>query len=922
MLAITTATYGQSQLPNDPEVRTGKLENGLKYYIRHNGIPAQRAEFWLATDAGSFQEEDHQDGLAHFYEHMCFNGTKNFPGTSMIDYLRSIGAEYGTNINAATGFEETEYMLNNIPIVRESIIDSCLLILHDWSGYVTLDPEMIDKERNVIIEEKRQDDTADERMYLASLPYYYGDTPYSRRSILGTYDQLANFEHKSLIEFSKQWYRPDNQAVIIVGDIDVDVVEAKVKEMFSSIPVPAEPLQKSRITIAGNTEPIIGIITDPEASDSYFEILWKHEPLPEELNSTDVGYMNDLIDTYIGLIMGERLYDISSKRKAPFFEADLYDYLICEECGVTAGNVLFKDGEAETALRVFLIEVEKMKRFGFNESEVQRAKDIIVNYFEHQAEEAGTRQNADFVDLLLNHFYDNKPYLEPAKELEIIKQMTEQLDAERLSQLAAEKITDENLIVLYNGPARKNSVIPTEDQIRAVISAAKNAEIQANAEENFSRPLISEKLKGGKVESDEKTIYGATEWILKNGVKVIVLPTQHKQDQIDFYISKNGGKTLIADKDMPSFESTIWEYYLSYSGVSRFSGTTLSKMLAGKSVYVVPFLEWTKHGVSGQSTIKDIETALQLAYLYFTEPRFDKGEYEVAMEQIKAELPNLRDDPDFLFMKEQYRILYGETPRIVNLTEETFSKANLATLKRVYRDLFKDAAGATMTIVGNVDPESLKPLVEKYIGSLPEGRRSSDINAANIPSVRKGHIDESVSLKMETPKSTVIQLYSADVPVDTKKSVAMEAANYILDMVYNKSIREDEGGTYGVSTMLYIQKTPKMKLLGQVYFDTNPDAADKLRNIAINGMKELAENGPSQEEFNMAVENLKKKIPEYRISNSYWMSCLKEWVNYQINYDEEYEAAVNSLTPECIKSVIRELLSQGNMINITSFPAE
>ena len=914
--------FGQTPLPNDPAVRVGKLENGLTYYIRHNDQPAQRAEFWIATDAGSHQEEDHQDGLAHFFEHMCFNGTKNFPGKSMLEYLQSIGAEFGRNINASTGFEVTQYMLNNIPVVRESIVDSCLLVLHDWSGYVTCAPEEIDNERGVIIEEKRSRDGADWRMYMAARPYIFGDTPYAKRTLIGGYDQLANFEYQSLIDFHKKWYRPDNQAVIVVGDIDVDAVEAKIKTLFSDIPVPTESNEKPVVKIPDNIEPIVGVITDPEAQYSYFDLIWKSEPMPKQFNNTDVGFMTELIKDYVEYIMSERFSDIAADPASPFLQAGFYFYPVCYECDATRGQVLFKEGEADKALSAFLVEVEKMKRFGFNDSEVQRASENIINYYEKAVEAATTRKNGDFVQPLLKNFYENKPYLDPALALQLAQGICSQINAQVLNQVAAQLISDENLVVLYNGPSKEGSVIPTEEEIRNTITAVKTADIQANAEESVNEPFISTELKGSKVKKSAETIYGATEWTLKNGVKVVVLPTQHKKDQVMFNISQEGGKTLIATEDMPSFEDNIWTLYLQNTGISKFAGKTVPKMLAGKSLHVNPFIGARRHGVSGQSTPKDLETALQIVYLYYTDPRFDENEYMTGINQINALLPNLKANPDFQFQIAMNNILYGNNPRVVNLTEETLAKADLATIERVYRELFKNAAGMTVTIVGNVDLDTLKPMVEKYIGSLPKGKKATEVNKDNIISFAKGQVDEEVRLEMQAPKSTVLQLYTAYAPVDTKKSVALEAANYIIDMIYTKTIREDEGGTYGVGTSMVAQRAPEERLVCQVYFNTNPESVEKLSALAVKGLKELAENGPSQEHFNMAVENFKKNVPESRITNNYWMNCIEIWNQFGIDQDTEYEAALNTLTPEDVKAALQELLSQGNVINISSFPAE
>ena len=923
-IIAATVAFGQTPLPNDPAVRTGQLENGLKYYIRHNDQPAQRAEFWIATDAGANQEEDHQDGLAHFFEHMCFNGTKNFPGKSMLTYLQSIGAEFGRNINASTGFEVTQYMLNNIPVVRESIIDSCLLVLHDWSGFVTCDPVEVDNERGVIIEEKRSRDAADWRMYMAALPYIYGDVPYGKRTLIGGYDQLANFKYESLVEFHQKWYRPDNQAIIVVGDIDVDAIEAKIKTMFSDIPVPAAPVEKPVYKLADNVEPIVGIITDPEAQYSYVEILWKQEPMPKEFNNTDVAFLTNMIKMYVRQIMGERLADIAADPSSPFIQAGLYFYPICNECDATRAQVLFREGNMAEALKTFMLEVEKMKQFGFTEAEVARATENIINGYEKAVEAAGSRKNGDFVDPLLNNFYQNESYLEPELALQLAQGLCGQINAQVLNQMLAQFqfVTDENMIVLYNGPSKEGSIIPTEEEIKTVLAEVKTIEVQPNAEESVNEPFISKNLKGSAVKTTAETVYGATEWTLKNGVKVVVLPTQLKKDQVIFNITKKGGKTLIATEDLASFEDDIWSLYLEYTGISKFAGKNIPKMLAGKSLSVSPYIGGSRHGVNGSAAPKDLETALQIAYLYFTEPRFDEAEYMTGINQINALMPNLKANPDFQFSIALDKILYGNNPRVVSLTEETLAKANLATIERVYRELFKDAAGAVVTIVGNVDLETLKPMVEKYLGSLPKGKKASDVVEENLITFAKGEVNEEVRLPMQAPKSTVLQLYTAYAPVNTKKSVALDAANYIIDMVYTKTIREDEGGTYGVGTSMVAQKLPMERLIAQVQFATNPEAVAKLSGLATKGLKELAENGPTAEHFNMAVENFKKNLPEKRINNSYWLNCLNTWTEQGIDVDAEYEEALNSLTAEDVKAALQELLSQGNVINIASFPAE
>ena len=915
-----TMAFGQTPLPNDPEVRTGKLENGMTYYIRHNSQPAQRAEFYLATDVGAFQEEDHQDGLAHFLEHMCFNGTKNFPGKALLDWLQSIGAEFGRNINASTGFEQTQYMLNNIPVIRESIVDSCLLVLHDYSHFVTNDPAEIDAERGVILEERRTRRDASWRLFEKSLPYYYGDTPYAKRTLIGGEEQLKTFAYESLTSFYETWCRPDLQAVIVVGDIDVDQIEAKIKTIFADIPAPVNPKEKVLHKIPDNVEPIVGILTDPELTSSSIEVLWKSEPMPKELKNTDVAFTMDIIKLYIRLIMRERFADITAKPDAPFLGGSFYISNLCNSCDATMGSVTFKDGDAINAFTAFMTEIEKMKRYGFTDGEVQRAKDNIISSFENAVEAAPTRKNADFIYPLLYNFYDNEAYMTPETELQLAQMLCSSINADVLNQIAAQVVTDENMVVLYNGPEKDGLVNPTEQQVLDVLASVKSADIQANVEENVNEPFISGDLKGAKVKKAKETIYGATEWTLKNGVKVVVLPTQYEKDQVMFNIQKDGGMSLVATEDKPSFEDNIWALFLNNSGISKFSGTQVPKMLAGKNLSVTPYISNATHGVQGSSTPKDLETALQLVYLYFADPRFDETEYETGIQQIKAILPNIASNPDFILQNEMNKILYDNNPRVVELNEETLAKADLATIEKVYRELFNDAAGATLTIIGNVDVETLKPMVEKYIGAIKKGKNATKVNQANLIGFAKGQIDKTVEITMQTPKSTVLQLYSAYMPIDTKTEVALEVSKYILDMIYTKTIREEEGGTYGVGVAMVGQRYPEERALIQVSFDTNPEMSERLADLAIKGLKDLATNGPEVEKFNMAIENFKKNIPESRIRNSYWANNIRTYYRHGIDYDAEYEAAVNSVTPEDVKAVLQAVLAANNLIEIKSAP--
>ncbi len=918
---MLSAQDPMQQLPLDPAIRTGKLENGLTYFIRHNDKPEGRAEFYLATNVGAIQEEQpDQDGLAHFLEHMCFNGTKNFPEKKLLDWLQSIGASFGGNVNAATGVEETTYMLNNIPLVRESVIDTCLLIMHDYSHFVTNDPAEIDKERGVIIEERRARRNASWRMHEKSLPYYYGDSKYAECTLIGLQEHLEGFKAQSLVDFYQTWYRPDLQALIVVGDIDPDAVEAKIKAVFADIPAAENPKEKEVIAIPDNQEPVIGVITDPEAPSESIEVLWKGEADPEVMNNTIPGLMSGAMKMIISDIMSERFSDIAAKPDAPFLSANLGIGNLCETLEVVIGTVRCKEGESIPAFQAFLTEVEKMKRYGFSDDEVARSKDNLLSISESEAKKKDSRKNAELVRPIINYFFDNEALLDPEMEYAILQQLLPQLSTEVLNMVVAQLITEENQVVLYKGPEKAGLTPPTEGALRDVILGVRNAEIEANAAEAIEKDFLDPSaLAGGAVAKSEAGLYGSTVWTLANGVRVVLLPTEYEKDKISFNIFCKGGESLIATEDIPSFESNIFGLFLRNSGLSRFPATTCTKMLAGKNVNVNPYIQDIRHGVSGTSTPKDLETALQLMYLCYTDPRFDQDEYNQGIKTLEAVLPNLEKQSNFLFQKEMNGTIYGNDPRKPLISQELLGKASLQTIERVYRSLFGSAAGATMVVVGDFKPEAIRPLVEKYVGSLPASGTPTNWSVADEGIVR-GYVTRDFKADMQTPMTTVLDLYSADLPFSYARQVALEAVSYILDMRYVTSLREDEGGTYGASTNASLDYAPHQKAVLQIYFNSKPSSANRLRYLAATGLGDLAKNGPTDEEFQMTVKNLEKNIPERRITNRYWSSALVENEMFGLDTDKGYEAAVKALKADDIRKALREVLDTWNYIEIVMRP--
>ena len=912
------------KIPNSDAVKIGRLDNGLTYYIRHNELPKGRAEFYLATNVGAIQEiQPQQDGLAHFLEHMCFNGTKNFPDKTILNYLRSIGAEFGRNINASTGFEETQYMLNNIPVERESVVDSCLMILGDYSYYVLNEPKEIDAERGVIIEERRTRRNASWRSMERSLPYYFGaDSKLAQCTLIGTQEHLETFKYESLNDFYHTWYHPGNQAVIVVGDVDVDRTEAKIKEIFGSIPAKENPLPKPIQSIANHAEPRVGIITDPETTAPSIELIWHSEAMPESVKGTALGQVTDLLENVIRMVMRERFNDITSKPGSAYLSGSFsVSDLIYEDIEAVMGDVTLREDNILGGFKDFYTELVRLQRYGITDAEFQRVKADYLSMLETRANRASTRQNPEFIYPILSNFFDKEPILEPADEKELIEAFFGQLNATAISQAVAQLWSGENMVIVYNGPEKEGIATPTAEQLLQVIEEVNASEIAAPEGEDIPEAFLDPaKLKGAKIAKTASTIYGATQWTLKNGVQVIVYPTDLQKDQILFNLYKDGGISLISDEDLSSFESNVLALFQNNSGVSAFSGTTVSKMLTGKNLSVNPYFSKLENGINGNSTVKDFETAMQLVYLYYTDPRFDPEEWQNGIDQIKSILPNLVNQPNYKLQTELYKTLYGGNPRHQMISDEVLAKANLATVEKNWKALFADAAGAKLVIVGDVNPEAIKPVVEKYIGSLPKGKKALKW-VDNNDDIVKGRIEKVIEVDMQTPKSTVLQVYSANVPYSYEKDAAMDAISYILDMHYTESLREEEGGTYGASTSATFSRRPKEQALIQVYFDCKPALCDKLRELAIKGIKDFAANGPTDEELNMVKLNLQKNIPESRQRNSWWRNNIELYLTYGQDRDAAYEAAVNGLTKESIQATLQEILAQDNFIELVMKPA-
>lgn len=911
-------------LQNDPSVRFGKLENGMTYYIQHNAKPAQRAEFYLVTNVGAIQETKAQDGLAHFLEHMALNGTKNLPGKMMLEYFQKNGVEFGRNINAGTGVEQTMYMLSNIPVTRQGLIDTALLVIHDYSGFVTNDPEEVEKERGVIVEEWRTRRVADWRMHEKELPYLYGDSKYGECTLIGSKENLETFDPIEIKKFYETWYRPDLQAVIVVGDIDVDAIEAQLKELFADIPARVNPEPKIMHQIPDNDAPVVGIITDPEASITQIKLYFKQDIIPIEYRSLGAVYMTQLLQQTITDVINERLYDLSQKPNAPFLRAFVGWGPIVATKDALVANIVCKDGEGALALNAVMTELEKVRRFGFNEGEFERAKTNTLRELEAAKDNASTRNNMELVNSLAYNFLYGYPYMSPETEYEVTKGYLGLFPLANVNASMPQLFDfTKNCVIIYKSVEKEGITHPTQEELSSIVTNIANAEIEAPVAEEVLEPLLDPtKLTGSKIKKEYQGEFGSTVWELKNGVKVIVKPTEFNKEEVIFTISNKGGISLVATEDLPSFESNVFHMYKSSSGVSKFPETTLTKMLAGKKVSVSPYINGLYNGAEGSCSPKDFETMLQLAYLYYTAPRFSEEEFKPSLDQLKAVVPNLINQPNFQFQREFYKTIYNDNPRQVLVSPELLEKVDMATMERVYKSLFSNVNGAIVRIVGNINPQEIKPLVAKYIGSLPSNKKVKPSWVDTHEDIVKGEVARVFETPMTTPKTTVGYVVSADVDYTLKNKILSSIANYVLDLTYTSSIREEEGGSYGVSSYGVISLEPKEEYLLQIMFDTDPEKAPKLCEIAIRELKELAEDGPSEDYVAKAKENLLKRIPENNISNRYWNSTLSNYYWDGFDFHTGYEECVKSITVNDVQEFFQNVLKQGNFIDFKMVPKQ
>ena len=907
--AITGFAQQAMQLPTDPNVRIGKLDNGMTYYLRHNEKPAQRADFYIAQKVGSILEEESQRGLAHFLEHMAFNGTVNLPDMTLRDYLQSRGIKFGENLNAGTGIDQTVYMVTNVPTTLPGLVDTCLLIFHDWSSFIALEEEEIDNERGVILEELRTRENANERIMKEILPQIYPNSPYANRLPGGLPEVIANFEYQTLRDYYQKWYRPDLQGLVIVGDIDVDAIENRIIELFSDIKAPVDPAPRPLFMIEDNEEPIVAICSDPEQTNYEVNIFYKHETTPFNLRN-DIGYwMSKYVLSIISDMQINRLQELAQKPDAPFVYAYSYygDYYISPTKDAWNNIAMAKDMSGiDEAITAIVTENNRMQQYGFTASEYERAKADFMKQIENKYNERNNTENRFYVNECLDNFLTNEPMMGIETEYTLYQQIAPNVPLETINAFAAQLIPENNLVITVTTPKKEGETAPTKEQILAVYNAAKDIEVEPYKEEVFEGPMVENLPKAGKIKKETLIPeMDATMLTLSNGMKVVYKKTDYKEDEIRFTASSPGGISALPQKDFVTLQAL--PELITLGGVGNFSAIDLPKVLAGKKVNVSPFINTYYEGMNGSCSPKDLETMMQLIHLYFTAPRQDNEAFTSYIQRNKAMLENVELDPMVTFSDSLTKIMYNNHPLRLRMKASDLDMINYDEAMKMYQDRFADPNNFTLYFVGNIDIDSFKPLVEQYLASLKKKKRKESWNDINLSITKEDHICH-FNKEMQNPKTSIYMILNGEMEYNYHNQLYMKALSDIMDIVYTKTIREEEGGTYGVGVMGQLTKIPSNSYLFLIAFDTNDDIYQKLINKVYEGLEDVATNGPRQEDLNKVVENLYKKRAENLEENSFHTSAIKTLVDDGINIIAEYDEIVKSMTVESIADFTKEIL--------------
>ena len=922
-LVASQALFAQAKLedplPQDPNTVVGKLPNGITYYLRHNEEPKGQASFYIIRNAGALLEEDNQDGLAHFLEHMAFQGTKNFPGKGIISTMERHGVAFGRDVNAYTTQNETVYNLSSVPTENPALLDTCLMILHDWSYYLTLSEEEIDAERGVISEEWRQRRNADFRMQAQMMPVVFKGSKYAERDVIGELDIIQNFKPETIRDFYHKWYRTDLEAVAIVGDFDVKDMEERVKKILSSVPAIENPAPRPFYEIPAHEEIRYCLATDPEATSSGISIMMVKEGTPAAVKATHAYLKEGLIASFFNGMIRTRLAEIMQQANPPYMGGSIGFGGFARGYESYSISATAKPNEEAIALETILTENERAVRYGFLDSELERLKTNMLVSLESSYKEKDKTHNESYIGEMQANFLEQEPIIDVDYYYNYMKQLIPSITVEEINAQVKEWNDGKNMSIVITGPSEGVTHL-TEEECLAIMEKVKKADIAPYVDSASEASLISEDLKGGKiVETKQLPEFDAVEWTLDNGAKVVFRHADYEKDDVSL-TSYSAGGTSLYGLDMLASANNAASFVGNF-GLGDFDAITLGKMLTGKMANTGVSIGGLSESVSGSSTPQDVETMLQMVYLRFEKPRFDRDIFESIISRNKAMMPMMANQPQKIMQDSLQRIMSNYNERSMLFNEEYLNKISFEQIEQVYRDRIKDASDFTFFIVGNIDEETIKPLVEKYIGSIKDEEREETWKDNGVRGP-KGLTERVIELDLQDPKATVITNFSKEMPYSMYNSICNSILQGVLDLRYTENIREKEGGTYGVGVSAGSSRIPYSEYSMTMQFDCDPARAEHLKTLIYAETEKLQKEAPTEEEMNKVISNMEKSREQSKNHNKYWMNALYSYYVTGINTADpkNYEDILSKITAKDIQKFAQKLFKGADVIDVIFTP--
>jgi zinc protease len=896
--AYAQTTDLSTPLPTDPKVRYGTLANGMKYYIRYNAKPEKRAELRIAVNVGSTAENDDQQGLAHFCEHMCFNGTKNFNKSELVDYLESIGTKFGADLNAYTSFDETVYKLQ-VPTDSEIYVTKALQILEDWAHNATFDSVEIDKERGVVMEEWRLGQGAQERMRRKYWPVLFKDSRYAVRLPIGTPEVLQHSKHETLRSFYRDWYRPDLQAVVVVGDFDIDKMEKKVKEEFSSIPKSANERPLKKWEVPDTKDFLTATAQDKESQYTLIQLIYKQ---PVEETKTVGDYKKLIVQSLYNGMINQRLSELQKQADPPFiFAQSSYSGFVRNKDGYISFAAVKQDG-IDRGITALVTENERVKKFGFTAGELERQKKEVMRNMETAFNERDKTESKNFVQEYVSNFLENEPYPGIEYEYDLYKKFIPAITVDEVNALAKKWITDgQNAVLIVMAPEKEGVTVPSDEKIKSLIKAAQTSDIKAYIDVAVNKPLMAKKPVAGKIANEKQVSdVGITELTLSNGIRVYLKPTDFKNDEILFTAYKMGGTSLSADADYQSADMS--NAIVDESGIGEFDKISLDKMMQGKIVNVTPSIVDINAGMDGSFSPQDMETAFQLIYLYTTAPRKDESAFKSLLEQQKGFLQNRLSSPENIFRDSVMFVMSNYNFRYRPMTVEMLKEINLDKSLEIYKQRFAEANGWVYTFVGNFKPETIKPMIETYLGGIPSAGKAETFKDLSIMPP-KGKLEKTVKKGVE-PKAAVSLKWTGPFEFNRMSRFRVNALMKLLSIKLRENLREDKGGVYGVGANPKLTHYPKPAYEMTVGFSCAPDNVEKLIAAALDEINDVKKNGCNEKNLLKVKETFLRERELALKENAFWMSAISQSAMNGENISEllEYNKWVDGLKGEDFKA--------------------